>query len=534
MDLGDATTSVPIATNTTGPLFRSYTPSTSRTRFLPNMTSILAGATSTPGLYIASEVLPVVARTMNFRLTVRDNKVFGSANNTDDIIVSVDGNSGPFLINSQNSTTSYVAGTTQIINWSVAGTNANGINCAHVDILLSTNGGNTFAITLLSATPNNGTANVVIPNITGTANRIMVRGTNQIFFDVNNANFTITSSNPADSIAPTGVTLSASGTTTTGTTLSWTTATDNVAVSGYEVYQNGILKTIVSNTSLVVSGLSASTSFSFYVKAKDAAGNLSSNSNALNVITLANTSVAYCSSNGNSTSNEFINKVQIGSINNFSGNNNGYGNFTSMSTNLATGTNNTIVITPAWNGTNLNEGYNVWIDFNKDGDFGDNGELVFSKSKTKATLVSGNFIIPTNAIIGTTRMRVAMKYNSLPTQCEIFSYGEVEDYTVSIISGVTARAIGSNEESTTNKTDLKLEVSKLTFKLYPNPVNESMIYFEDIETNLTYKIFNSMGQEMANGSLENKEINVDKLVGGTYIIELTDGAVSSTKRFIKL
>ncbi len=498
------------------------------------MATILTGATSTPGLYIPSEVLPVVARTMNFRLTVRDNKVVGSANNTDDMIVTVDGNSGPFAINSQNSTISYVAGTTQIINWSEAGTNSNGINCATVDILLSTNGGNTFAITLLSSTPNNGTANVVIPNITGSANRIMVKGTNQIFFDVNNANFTITGSNPADNITPTAVTLSASGTTTTSTNLSWTAATDNIAVNGYEVYQNGALKTVVSSTSLVVSGLSASTAFSFYVKAKDAAGNLSSKSNALNVITLANTTVAYCSSNGISTSNEFINKVQIGSINNISGNNNGYGNFTSLSTNLAAGSNNTIVITPAWNGTNLNEGYNVWIDFNKDGDFADSGELVFSKSKTKAILVSGNLTIPTNAVKGTTRMRVALKYNALPSSCEIFSYGEVEDYSVSITTGVTAMTINSNDMSKGNTTEIKPEVSKLTFKLFPNPVIDNMIYFEDIESNFTYRIFNTIGQEIANGSIENKEINVGNLDRGTYIIELTDGILSSTKRFIKL
>ena len=246
MDLGNSTTTVPTATNTTGPLFRSYSPSTAATRYFPNMTTILAGLTTTSGLQIPVEVLPGVARTLNFRLTVRDNRAGGSANNTDDMVITVDGNSGPFAVNSQNSAISYIAGTTQTINWTVAGTNANGVNCATVDILMSTNGGNTFPITLLSATPNTGAANVVIPNIAGTANRIMVKGTNQIFFDVNNANFTITGSGPADTTAPTASTLSASGTTTSGTNLSWTAATDNVGVSGYDVYQNGVLKTTVT------------------------------------------------------------------------------------------------------------------------------------------------------------------------------------------------------------------------------------------------------------------------------------------------
>ncbi|MGG7036224.1 MAG: reprolysin-like metallopeptidase, partial [Flavobacterium sp.] len=286
MDLGAQTTTTPNATNTVGPLFRSYPPSTSPTRYFPNMTTVLTGSTTTPGLYIPSEVLPGVARTLNFRLTVRDNRHGGAANNSDDMVVTVDGNSGPFTVDSQNTAVSYTAGTTQTINWAVAGTNANSINCTTVDILLSTDGGTTFPITLLAATPNTGAANVVIPNMPGTANRIMVKGTNHIFFDVNNANFTI-GSGSADTTAPTAVTLSASGTTTSGTSLSWTAATDNVGVTGYNVYQNGALKTTTTSTSLVISGLSASTAYSFYVKAKDAAGNLSAASNTVNVTTPA-------------------------------------------------------------------------------------------------------------------------------------------------------------------------------------------------------------------------------------------------------
>ena len=539
--------------------------------------------------------------------------------------IAVDGNSGPFTIDSQNSAAAYAAGTTQTINWTVAGTNANEVNCATVDILMSTNGGATFPITLLSATPNNGTANVVIPNISGTTNRIMVKGTNQIFFDVNNANFTITGSGPADTTAPTAATLSASGTTTSGTNLSWTAATDNVGVSGYDVYQNGTFKTTVTTTSLAVSGLSTSTGYSFYVKVKDAAGNLSANSNTVNVTTsatadttapttatlsasgtttsgtnlswtvatdnvgvsgydvyqngtfkttvtttllavsglsastgysfyvrakdaagnlsvasntanittLANTSAAYCLSNGSSTAKEYINKVQIGSINNVSGNNNGYGNFTSMSTNLATGTSITIVITPAWNGATLNEAYRVWIDLNQDGDFDDSGELVFSKSKAKTASVSGIVTIPTTALTGTTRMRVAMKYNALPSPCEIFANGEVEDYTVSITSGTTAMIESIHEVTASKETTNTLEEDKLSFKLYPNPVKEDVIYISDIDSNPGYIVYNMMGVAVAKGILENKSIYVGQLVRGIYILELYDGRITATKRFIK-
>ena len=536
MDLGDQTTTTPTATNTAGPLFRSYSPRTSATRYFPTMTTILAGLTTTPGLYIPSEVLPGVTRNLNFRLTVRDNRAGGSANNTDDMMITVDGNSGPFTVDSQNSATSYAAGTTQTINWTVAGTNANGVNCSSVDILMSTDGGNTFPITLVSSTPNTGAAIVAIPNIAGTTNRIMVKGTNQIFFDVNNANFTITGSVIADTTAPTTSTLSASGTTTSSTNLSWTAATDNIGVTGYNVYQNGVLKTTTTATSLAVAGLNASTTYNFYIVAKDATGNLSAASNILSITTLSNTKIGtliYCSSYGSSTAREYINKVQIGSTTNVSGNNNGYGDFTSILTNLAVGTSNTIIITPTWNGAAVNEAYRVWIDFNQDGDFDDSGELVFSKLKTKTTTVSGSIVIPTTALTGATRMRISMKYNALPNPCEIFAYGEVEDYTINISSGTTARIANTNTLTAVKGTTNELEVDRLSFKLYPNPAREDVIHILDVDSNPSYTIYNLMGVAVAKGILENKLIYVGQLVRGIYILELYDGRITATKRFIK-
>jgi len=143
-------------------------------------------------------------------------------------------------------------------------------------------------------------------------------------------------------------------------------------------------------------------------------------------------SISYCTSKGNSVNDEYIGKVQLNTINNSSNGNNGYTDFTAISTDLAQGTSYTITVTPTWTGTVYSEGYAVWIDYNADGDFGDTGELVWSKATSKTTPVSGTFSIPTGANTGTTRMRVSMKYNGIPTACEAFSYGEVEDYTVNI------------------------------------------------------------------------------------------------------
>jgi len=92
---------------------------------------------------------------------------------------------------------------------------------------------------------------------------------------------------PADTIVPTDPTnLVASGTTTTTTSLSWTASTDNVGVTGYNVYQNTTLIGTTTATTFNVIGLTASTTYTFTVKAKDAAGNLSAASNSVNVTTL--------------------------------------------------------------------------------------------------------------------------------------------------------------------------------------------------------------------------------------------------------
>jgi chitodextrinase len=423
------------ATRTSGPTFRSYSPSTSPVRYFPRMQSVLTGATTTAGTEITVEALPSVARTMNFRFTVRDNRAGGSANNSDDMVVTVNGTAGPFTVTSPNTAVSYAGGSTQTITWNVAGTTANGVNCANVDILISTNGGSTWS-TLLASTPNDGSQAVTIPNTPGNQNRIMVKGTNHIFFDVSNANFTITAGS-SDTVAPTAPTLAASGTTSTSTNLSWSGATDNVAVTGYDVYRGGVLiGSTTTATTFAATGLTPSTSYTFNVRAKDAAGNVSVNSNTVNVTTLSG-GITYCTSQGNSVADEYIGRVQIGTINNVSGGVSGYVDYTSISTDLTKGSSATITITPTWTGTTYNEGYAVFIDYNQDGDFTDAGETVWSLAPTSATPVSGTFTVPTTAATGATRMRVSMKYNGIPTACETFSYGQVEDYTVNLIAGTS-------------------------------------------------------------------------------------------------
>ena len=179
------------------PLFRSRL-QTTPVRTFPAWNHILADAsnpaTSTNPADNAGEDLPQVARTMKFRFTVRDNRAGGGGVDSDETILTVDG-SGPFLVTSQNAAPPALVANgsnTFAVTWSVNGTNAAPINCANVKILFSTDGGSTFAHVLANSTPNDGNQTLTVPNLATTSGRIKIEAVGNIFFDINNANFTIT------------------------------------------------------------------------------------------------------------------------------------------------------------------------------------------------------------------------------------------------------------------------------------------------------------------------------------------------------
>lgn len=181
----EVATMPPSSTSTSGPAFRSLTPSSSPNRYMPNLAAIVNNQSPT------WEVLPSVARSMDFRLTVRDNQAGGGCTEEDDMVVTIASNSGPFLVTAPNTAVSWPALSQQIVTWDVANTTASPVNAANVDIFLSTDGGFTYPITLASGTPNDGSHSVTIPNNQTSQARIMVRGSGNIFFDISNQNFTI-------------------------------------------------------------------------------------------------------------------------------------------------------------------------------------------------------------------------------------------------------------------------------------------------------------------------------------------------------
>ncbi|MEW5677522.1 reprolysin-like metallopeptidase [Flavobacterium enshiense] len=176
-----------------GPNWVNYIPSTTPSRYFPKLSSVIANQATTAGLDVTAEALSSVARTLNFRLTARDNNVLGGQTGFDDMTVTVNATAGPFLVTAPNTNVSWAVGSNQTVTWDVAGTTANNVNTAFVDIYLSTNGGNTYPILLAHKVPNDGSETITIPNNVGTTNRIMIKGNNHIFFDISNTNFAITS-----------------------------------------------------------------------------------------------------------------------------------------------------------------------------------------------------------------------------------------------------------------------------------------------------------------------------------------------------
>lgn len=203
-------------TKTVGPNFISWSPTASASRYFPKLSSIIANSATTSQIGgdagMLSEALSSVSRTLNFRLTVRDNSPYSSTAPVKvgqtaytDMVVTVNAAAGPFVVNAPNTAVSWVAGSNQTVTWNVAGTTGNGVNSSFVDVFLSTDGGLTYPLQLANKVPNNGSTIITVPNNLGTTNRIMVKGYQHIFFDISNTNFTITTAPSSFAVAQSSV-----------------------------------------------------------------------------------------------------------------------------------------------------------------------------------------------------------------------------------------------------------------------------------------------------------------------------------------
>jgi hypothetical protein len=243
----------------TGPNWLTFPATVSGTRLMPRLSTILAGLFVTPPLpggdaVCNIEALSSVSRTLNFRLTVRDNcpyvpgvKVGQTA--FTDMVVTVTNTSGPFMVTSPNTNVTWAGGSSQTITWDVNGTTGAPVSCANVKISLSTDGGNTFPTVLSASTTNDGSEVVTLPNITTATARVKIEAVGNIFFDISNSNFNINAaSNPTFTFVTPAPTTVACGTASAAITLATT------SVMGF-----------VTPINLVASGLPGSTTVSYSV-----------------------------------------------------------------------------------------------------------------------------------------------------------------------------------------------------------------------------------------------------------------------------
>ncbi|QQS27786.1 MAG: S8 family serine peptidase [Sphingobacteriales bacterium] len=251
-------------------------------------------------------------------------------------------------------------------------------------------------------------------------------------------NFTTPCSNSCD--PPTGI--QAVNITTSSAKIVWNAA---AFATAYEVRLRVVgtttwLTATIYDLDADLTGASACTQYQFQIRTLCVGGLTSAWSNSL-YLTISGCS-GYCQVAGQTTANEWIQTVQIGTINNNSGNNNGYGNFTSQIFEAYQDSLFNFILTPGF-GQQINAQYwRIWIDWNKDFDFEDAGELVYDSGTTFTTPVPDNLYVPQDAQLGSTRMRIAMKRVSaslptLPFSCLSYTYGEFEDYTINVYEKIT-------------------------------------------------------------------------------------------------
>ncbi|MBK9399733.1 MAG: T9SS type A sorting domain-containing protein [Bacteroidetes bacterium] len=232
----------------------------------------------------------------------------------------------------------------------------------------------------------------------------------------------------------------------------------------------------------------------------------------------------YCATGGMSTAQEFLNLVWIGGIVNQTMSNNGYADFTNLSTPLQQGATINGFLSGASTPWGLLENYSIWIDYNHDFDFTDAGEQVVSFSSDLGGYIGVNFTVPTNAVLGTTRMRVSMNHGIAAGPCGMYTGGETEDYTVIIstpLVGAQPSRNGNNSTAT-------------SMSIYPNPSSEEIHFATDvaIEGIACIRVYAALGNQVLEKFTESGSLYIGDLPEGYYMVTLTQLDKVYTSKFV--
>ncbi|MFK7935602.1 MAG: GEVED domain-containing protein, partial [Saprospiraceae bacterium] len=214
-----------------------------------------------------------------------------------------------------------------------------------------------------------------------------------------------------------------------------------------------------------------------------------------------NPPMGYCTVSGESTTDEFIGNVTIGSIDNQSLQE-GYGDFKNINSLVEQAMTYDLTITP-FHAQNIDvEHWSIYADWNRDGDFLDVEETLVTQLGTG--VVNFSIMVPATAEIGGTILRIMMKNGSeFAEPCETFMHGEVEDYVLRVIPPGAALALPDSAEETEDEI---ISTDNHTVKIYPNPGREIVTLNKPHWGGQTVQIqfFNNLGQVIFN----EKEIEV--------------------------
>ncbi|TYA74398.1 reprolysin-like metallopeptidase [Seonamhaeicola marinus] len=433
---------------TSGPMNRSLPPSTSPDRYIPKLSSVLAGNVeqTDPTLGSDWETVANVGRTLNWALTVRDrspSSPTGGQSSYDTMQIIVE-DVTPFSV--VNPVT-WAQGSIQDIQWVVGETTNGTINCQNVNILLSTDGGANFSTVIASNTPNDGSFSYTVPAIADTDQaRILIEAADNIFYDVSDFNFSIDTDPDFfivnESLAP----IECNATTVTYTFdyvvangFSETTTFSALGLpAGATASFSPENSNVTSNVTLTISNLGSTPQGDYNFTIRGTAASITKNStidfpfyNGL------------CSSVANTTYNTSTTRVQLNTIDRSSGKPSGYSDYTNLSTDLNRNDSYNLTVNVNTDG-NWTTATRVWIDWNQNCSFDDPGEEYnLGDATNTANGLTGNspisIVVPGNAVLGNTVMRVSTKYkdDGIPFSCENGFDGEVEDYTINVLGANT-------------------------------------------------------------------------------------------------
>ncbi|AHJ99600.1 M4 family metallopeptidase [Hymenobacter swuensis] len=243
------------------------------------------------------------------------------------------------------------------------------------------------------------------------------------------------------------------------------------------------------------------------------------------------TTVTYCASKGTSVAYEWIDYVKLGTIARTSAADAGYYNGTATSTSIAAGSSQTISFSAGFASTAYTEYWDIYIDYNQDGDFTDAGETVVTGSSASAATLTGTFTVPTTAKTGATRLRVVLSDASATTSCNSYSYGETEDYTVNITGGATLAPAGVT--SLMGGSSLSNSVEQ-AITVFPNPAADVLnISLASKALVVLAMVTDLRGARVSNARFENGQLHVAGLAKGIYLLTVSDGQKSFHQKFVK-